>query len=145
MPDTSIKDFETAIAELESIVKKLEEGELPLEQSLALYERGVQLSRFCHSRLEDAERRIEILNERGELKPAPASLGATATSPTDIALTWAASTDNVGVTNYVIERCVGAGCATFAQVGTSTTTNFSDAGLTGSTTYSYQEIGRAHV
>ena len=74
MPDTSIKDFETAIAELESIVKKLEEGELPLEQSLALYERGVQRSRFCHSRLEDAERRIEILSERGELRPAPASL-----------------------------------------------------------------------
>ena len=75
MPDTSIKDFEAAIAELESIVKKLEEGDLPLEQSLALYERGVQLSRFCHARLEEAERRIEILNERGELKPAPASLG----------------------------------------------------------------------
>jgi exodeoxyribonuclease VII small subunit len=74
MSDTSIKDFEAAIAELESIVKKLEEGDLPLEQSLALYERGVQLSRFCHSRLEEAERRIEILNDRGELKPAPASL-----------------------------------------------------------------------
>ena len=73
MSDTSIKDFEAAIAELEAIVKKLEEGELPLEQSLTLYERGVQLSRFCHSRLEEAERRLEILNERGELKPAPAS------------------------------------------------------------------------
>jgi exodeoxyribonuclease VII small subunit len=72
--DTSIKDFEAAIAELDSIVKKLEEGDLPLEQSLALYERGVQLSRFCHARLEEAERRIEILSERGELKPAPASL-----------------------------------------------------------------------
>ena len=47
MPDTSIKDFEAAIAELESIVKKLEEGELPLEQSLELYERGMKLSRFC--------------------------------------------------------------------------------------------------
>ena len=34
----------------------------------------MQLSRFCHARLEEAERRIEILNERGELKPAPASL-----------------------------------------------------------------------
>ena len=72
--DTSIKDFEAAITELESIVKKLEEGDLALEQSLALYERGVQLSRFCHQRLEDAERRIEILSERGELKPAPATL-----------------------------------------------------------------------
>jgi exodeoxyribonuclease VII small subunit len=76
MPDTSIKDFEAAIAELESIVKKLEEGDLPLEQSLALYERGVQLSRFCHARLEEAERRIEILTDRGELKTAPSSLGA---------------------------------------------------------------------
>ena len=72
--DTSIKDFEAAIAELEGIVKKLEEGDLPLEQSLALYERGVQLSRFCHKRLEEAERRIEILTERGDLKPAPAAL-----------------------------------------------------------------------
>jgi len=72
--DTSIKDFEAAITELESIVKKLEEGDLALEQSLALYERGVHLSRFCHQRLEDAERRIEILSERGELKPAPAAL-----------------------------------------------------------------------
>jgi exodeoxyribonuclease VII small subunit len=74
MPDTSIKDFEAAIGELEAIVKKLEEGELALEQSLVLYERGVQLSRFCHARLEEAERRIEILNERGELKAAPDSL-----------------------------------------------------------------------
>ena len=73
--DTSIKDFEAAIAELETIVKKLEDGDLPLEQSLALYERGVQLSRFCHARLEEAERRIEILTDRGELKPAPPSLG----------------------------------------------------------------------
>ena len=73
--DATIKDFEGAIAELEAIVKKLEEGDLPLEKSLELYERGVQLSRFCHARLEDAEKRIEVLNERGELKPAPATLG----------------------------------------------------------------------
>ena len=68
--DPTIKDFEAAIAELDAIVKKLEEGDLSLEKSLELYERGIHLSRFCHSRLEDAERRIEILNERGELKPA---------------------------------------------------------------------------
>ena len=72
--DPTIKDFEAAIAELEGIVKKLEEGDLPLEKSLELYERGVQLSRFCHARLEEAERRIEVLDERGELKPAPATL-----------------------------------------------------------------------
>jgi exodeoxyribonuclease VII small subunit len=65
--DPTIKDFEAAIAELESIVRKLEEGDLPLETSLQLYERGVQLSRFCHARLEEAERRIEVLNERGQL------------------------------------------------------------------------------
>ena len=71
--ELSIKDFEAAIAELETIVKKLEDGDLTLESSLALYERGVQLS---HTRLEDVERRIEILNERGELKPAPSGLGS---------------------------------------------------------------------
>jgi exodeoxyribonuclease VII small subunit len=73
--DSSIKDFEAAIAELETIVKRLEEGDLPLETSLQLYERGVQLSRFCHAQLEEAEKRVEILNERGGLKPAPANLG----------------------------------------------------------------------
>jgi exodeoxyribonuclease VII small subunit len=74
MPDT-IKDFESAIAELESVVKSLEDGDLPLEKSLQLFERGVQLSRFCHAQLEEAEKRIELLNERGELRPAPPSLG----------------------------------------------------------------------
>ena len=80
--DPTIKDFEGAIAELESVVKKLEEGDLSLEASLGLYERGVRLSRFCHEKLEEVERRIEILNERGELKPAPQSLG-TAPNGTD--------------------------------------------------------------
>ena len=74
--DPTIKDFESAIAELERIVKTLEDGDLSLEKSLELFERGVQLSRFCHSTLEQAERRVEILNDRGEVKPAPATLGA---------------------------------------------------------------------
>src|SRR3954469_17331114 len=72
--DPTIKDFESAIAELETIVKTLEEGDLALEKSLALFERGVTLSRFCHTKLEEAERRVEILNERGEIRAAPASL-----------------------------------------------------------------------
>ena len=72
--DPTIKDYEAAIAELETIVKKMEEGDLALENSLQLFERGVHLSRFCHARLEEAERRIEVLNERGELRPAPANL-----------------------------------------------------------------------
>ena len=73
--DPTIKDFESAIAELDTIARTLEEGDLPLEKSLELYERGVLLSRFCHSRLEAAERRIEILNERGEVRPASPALG----------------------------------------------------------------------
>ena len=72
--DVSIKDFESAITELETIVKTLEEGDLALEKSLALYERGVTLSRFCHAQLEEAERRVEVLNERAEIKTAPAAL-----------------------------------------------------------------------
>ena len=74
MTDPTIKDFEAALTELDAIVKKLEDGDIPLEQSLQLFERGVQLSRFCHARLEEAERRIEILNERGQLQDAPAGL-----------------------------------------------------------------------
>ena len=69
MPD-SIKDFESAIAELERIVKQLEDGDLPLDKSLALFERGVELSRYCHDQLGAAQRRIEVLTERGELKDA---------------------------------------------------------------------------
>ncbi len=73
--DSTIKDFESATAELDSIVRRLEEGDLPLEKSMELYERGLQLSRFCHAKIEEAERRIELLSERGELRPAPAALG----------------------------------------------------------------------
>ena len=66
----AIKDFETAIAELEGIVKQLEEGDLPLDRSLALFERGVALSRYCQEQLGAAERRIEQLTERGGLRDA---------------------------------------------------------------------------
>ncbi|MCY4123073.1 MAG: exodeoxyribonuclease VII small subunit [Acidobacteria bacterium] len=71
MDDPNIKDFESALAELEAIVKTLEDGQLPLEQSLEHFERGIALSRFCHTRLEDAERRVELLTERGQTRPAP--------------------------------------------------------------------------
>ena len=79
--DPTIKDFEAALTELDGIVKKLEDGDIPLEQSLQLFERGVQLSRFCHARLEEAERRIEILNERGQLQDAGALLNESAGAP----------------------------------------------------------------
>ena len=73
--DSTIKDFESALAELDGIVRKMEEGDLTLEKSMELYERGLQLSRFCHTTLEAAERRIELLNDRGEIRNAPPSLG----------------------------------------------------------------------
>ena len=55
------KKFEAALARLEEIVKELETGDLPLEQSLKLFEEGIKLSRLCNRRLEEAERRVEIL------------------------------------------------------------------------------------
>lgn len=55
------KTFEASLAELEQIVKKLEEGEQPLEESLTLFEQGVKLARECRERLTQAERRIEVL------------------------------------------------------------------------------------
>jgi exodeoxyribonuclease VII small subunit len=60
--------FEAALQQLEQIVQKLEKGELPLEDSLKLYEEGIRLSRLCHGKLEEAEGRIEVLlkDQRGE-------------------------------------------------------------------------------
>ena len=52
-----------------------------------------------------------------------------------INLSWTASTDNVGVTGYRVERCQGAGCTNFAQVGAPAATSFNDTGLTPHTTY----------
>lgn len=57
-------------------MQTLEDGQLTLEQSLERFERGITLSRYCHERLEAAEKRIELLNERGELRPAPEGLEA---------------------------------------------------------------------
>ncbi len=53
--------FEASLKELERIVRRLEDGELPLEESLKLFESGVKLSRECQERLNQAERRIEVL------------------------------------------------------------------------------------
>lgn len=68
-----IKDFESALLRLEEIVKKLDSGDLPLASLLEAYEEGMTLSRFCHAKLEEAERKIEILSKHsdGTLKPEP--------------------------------------------------------------------------
>ena len=61
--------FEAALQRLEGIVQRLEKGELPLEESLVLYEEGVRLARLCHGKLEEAEGKIEMLlkDARGDL------------------------------------------------------------------------------
>src|SRR5262245_41350389 len=61
MKPNNSQNFETSLEELERIVRELERGDLPLEKSLELFEQGVKLSRACQERLNEAERRIEIL------------------------------------------------------------------------------------
>src|SRR4029453_19173713 len=63
-----------------------------------------------------------------EAPTAPSALSAAATSPTAIALTWTAATDTVGVTSYLVERCEGANCTTFAPVGPAARVGFSERG-----------------
>ncbi|HEY3174684.1 MAG TPA: exodeoxyribonuclease VII small subunit [Candidatus Polarisedimenticolia bacterium] len=69
--------FENALDKLEEIVKKLEEGEIPLDDSLRMFEEGVKLARFCGGKLDAAERRIEVLmkNEEGSPEAAPFDAG----------------------------------------------------------------------
>jgi exodeoxyribonuclease VII small subunit len=59
-------DFESALKRLEEIVKSLETGDLPLDKSLELFEEGVKLSRFCHARLDEADRKVEILVKKDD-------------------------------------------------------------------------------
>lgn len=63
------RSFESALGELERIVGKLEDGDLPLEESLKLFEDGVKLSRECRERLTQAERRIEVLMKDADGSP----------------------------------------------------------------------------
>ena len=72
----------------------------------------------------------------------PSGASATAAGSSAINLSWNAPSDNVGVTGYKIERCTGASCSNYSQIGTSTSTSFADSGLTASTTYRYRV--RAH-
>ncbi len=54
-------DFETALAELDALVEKMEQGDLSLDESLQQFERGVQLTRSCQQALKDAEQKVQIL------------------------------------------------------------------------------------
>ncbi len=63
--------FEDSLNKLEKIVSKLEEGDIPLEESLKLFEEGIRLSRLCNQKLDEAEKKVEILlkGKNGVLKP----------------------------------------------------------------------------
>ena len=67
-----VASFESCLDELEQVVKQLEAGDLPLEKSLELFERGVSLSDTCRKQLEEAETRVEILiRKEGKTQPEP--------------------------------------------------------------------------
>ena len=65
--------FEDALSKLEKIVSKLEDGEIALEESIKLFEEGIRLSRLCNQKLEEAEKRVEILmkGKNAVFKPQP--------------------------------------------------------------------------
>jgi exodeoxyribonuclease VII small subunit len=63
--------FEAALAELESLVGRMESGELPLQESLAAYKRGAELLAYCQAALKDAQQQVQVL-EKGVLQPYPA-------------------------------------------------------------------------
>ncbi len=66
-PTATNPSFESALAELEKIVEAMEEGQMPLEQSLAAYKRGAELLKLCQTQLQDAQQQVKIL-ESGVLK-----------------------------------------------------------------------------
>ena len=67
------RTFESSLEALEQIVRQLEDGDLPLEKSLELFEQGIRLSRECQERLSQAERRIEILLRDNQGRPVAAA------------------------------------------------------------------------
>jgi exodeoxyribonuclease VII small subunit len=69
MSDINELSFETAYAELESIIAKLESGDLPLDDSVTLFERGRQLSEHCQALLDKAELRVNQLTADGKVEP----------------------------------------------------------------------------
>ena len=67
--ESKSKSFEASLEALEQIVRELEDGDLPLEKSLELFEKGIRLSRECQERLGQAERRIEVLLRDNQGRP----------------------------------------------------------------------------
>jgi exodeoxyribonuclease VII small subunit len=73
--EPKVKDFESALKSLEDIVAQLESGDLTLDRALELFEEGVKISCFCSAKLEEAERKVEVLIKTadGTLKEEPFS------------------------------------------------------------------------
>jgi exodeoxyribonuclease VII small subunit len=71
--DMDGKSFEQAIAELEEMVEKLEKGDLSLEESLEFFQKGVELSKYCSKKLDEAEKKISVLieDENGKITEKP--------------------------------------------------------------------------
>ena len=80
--EQQLPEFEQALAELEAVVERLERGDLPLEEALRVFERGVELTRHCQSALKAAQQRVDILIKRNgqtEIEPFATPEGAEAT------------------------------------------------------------------
>jgi len=67
-PTTKLVDFEKSLAELESLIEKMEAGDTSLEQSLQLFEQGISLTKNCQSALEQAEQKVQQLIEKNGLQ-----------------------------------------------------------------------------
>ena len=67
LEESSPENFESAMGQLETLVSKMESGDLSLEESLEAFEKGVHLTRFCQDQLQKAELKIQELNSKGEI------------------------------------------------------------------------------
>jgi exodeoxyribonuclease VII small subunit len=65
------KNFETALTELEATVTLMESGQLPLDQSLAAFQRGSDLLRYCRQALNETEQQVQLLDDNDTLQPHP--------------------------------------------------------------------------
>ena len=81
---------------------------------------------------------VPTTTQAGQQPTTPSNLTAAAASGSQIDLSWTASTSNVGLANYILQRCQGAGCTNFAQIATPAGTTYNDTGLLANTSYRYQ-------
>ncbi len=97
---------------------------------------SLHLTRF--STTADCSTSVTVSTPDTQNPSTPQNLTATAVSSSQINLTWSASTDNVGVTNYRVYRCTGSSCTPTSQIATPTTNSYNDTGRSSNTTYRYR-------